>query len=183
MWQDPTPGSFDAGRTPVAPFVGGQGPAGVREVVPEEHDSRQTASPLAAEPGGHAGSVEAAPRHPLVSRGTAPAGTAAGTAPVGAAAGTAPAGTAPAGTAPAGTAPAGTAPAGTAPADTAPSAGIAPRHPHPEHARPEHAVRELEIGPAHPFTAPATRPLDRRRCTMTKKIITGTVMSVEAAMM
>ena len=36
---------------------------------------------------------------------------------------------------------------------------------------------------AHPFTAPATRPLTIRRWTMRKKTITGMVNRVEAAMM
>src|SRR5690606_22392465 len=52
-----------------------------------------------------------------------------------------------------------------------------------EEPRPEHAVRETDERVGHPFTAPDTRPADRRRCTMTKKIMTGMVMIVDAAMM
>src|SRR5690606_37943744 len=52
-----------------------------------------------------------------------------------------------------------------------------------EEARPQHAVGEADEVVGHPFTAPATRPDDRRRCTMMKKIMTGTVMMVDAAMM
>src|SRR5690606_41844416 len=36
---------------------------------------------------------------------------------------------------------------------------------------------------AHPFTAPATRPLVIRRCTMRKKMTTGTATTVEPALM
>ncbi len=56
-----------------------------------------------------------------------------------------------------------------------------------EESRPEHPAHQppqggIECG-VHPLTAPATRPLERRRCTMTKKIMTGIVMIVDAAMM
>src|SRR5699024_6767159 len=44
------------------------------------------------------------------------------------------------------------------------------------------AGHEDSVGDAHPFTAPADNPETRLRCTATKKMITGTVMRVEAAM-
>ena len=48
----------------------------------------------------------------------------------------------------------------------------------------EHRVRGPDVRVlAHPFTAPATRPVVMRRCTMRKKAITGIVNRVEAAMM
>ena len=47
----------------------------------------------------------------------------------------------------------------------------------------QHRVRGPDVGVlAHPFTAPATRPLAMRRCTMRKKTITGIVNRVEEAM-
>ena len=56
-----------------------------------------------------------------------------------------------------------------------------------EEPRPEHSAHERPEGRVvrrvHPLTAPATSPLERRRCTMTKKIMTGIVMIVDAAMM
>src|SRR5690606_31535156 len=52
-----------------------------------------------------------------------------------------------------------------------------------EETRPEDAVGKTCELVRHPFTAPETRPADRRRWTMMKKIMTGIVMIVEAAMM
>src|SRR5690606_28559990 len=52
-----------------------------------------------------------------------------------------------------------------------------------EESGPQHAVGEPGQVVRHPFTAPAVMPLARRRCTMTKKIMTGIVMIVDAAMM
>src|SRR5690606_1269846 len=52
-----------------------------------------------------------------------------------------------------------------------------------EEPRPQHAVGETSELVRHPFTAPETSPAARRRCTMTKKIMTGIVMMVDAAMM
>src|SRR5690606_35005026 len=49
--------------------------------------------------------------------------------------------------------------------------------------RPQHAVGEAGELVRHPFTAPAVMPLARRPWTMTKKIMTGIVMMVDAAMM
>ena len=47
----------------------------------------------------------------------------------------------------------------------------------------QHRVRRPDVRVlAHPFTAPATRPLVMRRWTMRKKTITGIVKRVEAAM-
>ena len=59
---------------------------------------------------------------------------------------------------------------------------LAPEVPGPEHRADEPTERWVVHG-AHPLTAPATSPAERRRCTMTKKIMTGIVMIVEAAMM
>ena len=44
------------------------------------------------------------------------------------------------------------------------------------------APQRAVFGAAHPFTAPATRPDEMRRCTMRKKATTGIVNRVEAAM-
>src|SRR5690606_40802414 len=52
-----------------------------------------------------------------------------------------------------------------------------------EETRPQHTVGKTSELVAHPLTAPATMPLARRRCTITKKIMTGMVMIVDAAMM
>ncbi len=47
----------------------------------------------------------------------------------------------------------------------------------------QHRVRRPDVGVlAHPFTAPAIRPLVMRRWTMRKKTSTGIVNRVEAAM-
>ncbi len=52
-----------------------------------------------------------------------------------------------------------------------------------EEPRPEDATDQPgDVGVGHPFTAPETRPPERRRCTRMKKIMTGIVMIVDAAM-